>query len=111
MIDTLETAAACGLSLHPKVAGMPKLTAAPADPVERPFDDLIASWYPLTYALNSLSRGLGVADVYPFVVSAPAVEKLRYVHETVIARTPVTPPTTPAVEVATSLPVGVLSPR
>ena len=111
MIDTLETAAACGLFLHPKVAGMPKLTAAPADPVERLFDDLIASWYPLTYALNSLSRGLGVADVYPFVVFAPAVEKLRYVHETVMARTPGTPPTTPAVEVATSLPVGVLSPR
>ena len=111
MIDTLETAAACGLSLRPRDDAMPKLTAAPADPVERPFDDLIASWYPLTYALNSLSRGLGVADVYPFVVSAPAVEKLRYVHETVIARTPVTPPTTPAVEVATSLPVGVLSPR
>ena len=83
MVDTLETAAACGLSLRPEDAAMPKMKAAPGDPIGRPFDDLIASWYPLTYALNSLSRGLGVADVYPFVVSAPAVEKLRFIHETV----------------------------
>ncbi len=83
MVDTLETAAACGLSLRPKDAAMPTMKAAPGDPIARPFGDLIASWYPLTYALNSLSRGLGVADVYPFVVSAPAVEKLRFIHETV----------------------------
>ena len=83
MVDTLETAAACGLSLRPEDAAMPKMKAAPGDPIGRPFDDLIASWYPLTYALNSLSRGLGVADVYPFVVSAPAAEKLRFIHETV----------------------------
>ena len=83
MVDTLETAAACGLSLRPEDAAMPKMKAAPGNPIGRPFDDLIASWYPLTYALNSLSRGLGVADVYPFVVSAPAAEKLRFIHETV----------------------------
>ena len=94
MIDTLETAAACGLTLKPKDAAMPQLKAAPGDPQTRPFDELIAGWYPLTYALNSLSRGLGVADVYPFVLSAPAVEKLRFVHETVTG--PDVPPPTPA---------------
>ncbi len=108
MIDTLETAAAYGLSLRPDDAGMPELKSAPADPAERPFDDLIASWYPLTYALNSLSRGLGVADVYPFVVSAPAVEKLRYVHEIVSARTPVSLLTTQSV--TDNTPLAVVTP-
>ena len=96
MVDTLETAAACGLSLRPKDAAMPTMKAAPGDPIARPFGDLIASWYPLTYALNSLSRGLGVADVYPFVLSAPAVEKLRFIHETVAAQPATTLASKPA---------------
>ena len=44
----------------------------------------MASWFPLTYVLNNLNRGLGLPDGYPFVLSAPAqVEKLRFVHETI----------------------------
>ena len=30
-----------------------------------------------------LSRGLGQADAYPFMISGPVVEKLRFVHDTV----------------------------
>jgi hypothetical protein len=33
--------------------------------------------------MNSLNRGMGIPDAYPFVLSPPAVEKLRFVHETV----------------------------
>jgi hypothetical protein len=39
----------------------------------------------LTYVLNNLNRGLGLADSYPFVLSAPVVEKLRFIHETIYA--------------------------
>jgi hypothetical protein len=48
-----------------------------------PFDELIDGWFPLTYVLNNLNRGLGLADAYPFVLSTPAIEKLRYVHDVV----------------------------
>ena len=44
---------------------------------------LIDSWFSVTYVMNNLNRGLGLADAYPFVWSAPAIDKLRYVHETV----------------------------
>jgi hypothetical protein len=47
------------------------------------FDDLIAAWFPLTHVLNNLNRGLGQPDAYPFVLSAPAIDKLRWVHETI----------------------------
>ena len=47
------------------------------------FDRMIEHWFPLTYALNSLNRGLGQADAYPFVLSPTAIEKLRFVHETI----------------------------
>jgi hypothetical protein len=44
---------------------------------------MISAWFPLTYVLNNLNRGLGLPDGYPFVLSAPAIDKLRFVHETV----------------------------
>ena len=52
------------------------------------FDLLLASWLPLTYVLNNLNRGMGLPDPYPFVLSPPAVEKLRFVHETIAASRP-----------------------
>jgi hypothetical protein len=56
---------------------------APAGTRAGRFDRLVASWFPLTYLLNNLNRGLGIADAYPFVLSPPVVDKLRFVHETV----------------------------
>ena len=47
----------------------------------RRFDRLLESWFPLTYMLNNLNRGLGQPDAYPFVLSAPTIAKLRFVHE------------------------------
>ena len=35
--------------------------------------------------LNNLNRGLGVPDAYPFVLSQPAIEKLRFVHDVIAA--------------------------
>jgi len=35
---------------------------------------------PLTHALNELNRGMGLPDIYPFVLSEKTVEKLRFVH-------------------------------
>ncbi len=39
----------------------------------------------LTYVLNNLTRGLGLADAYPFVLSEPTVRKLRFVCESMTA--------------------------
>jgi hypothetical protein len=87
MIDILETAAAAGVQLLPPRNGGPALGQVP-DPVDdklEPFDELMANWVPLTVMLNNLNRGLGLADAYPFVISGPVVEKLRFVHGTVAA--------------------------
>ena len=82
--DAVETAAACGIALRPRRAGEPvlkQLPAAAASP-EAPFERLIESWFPLTYVLNNLNRGLGLPDGYPFVLPTPAIEKMRFVHDT-----------------------------
>ena len=93
MMDTLETAAACGVSLQPRRRDEPSLSKLPASIAtgDHPFDKLIDGWFPLTYVLNNLNRGLGLADAYPFVLSSPAIGKLRYVHDVVAQRSTVLP--------------------
>ena len=44
---------------------------------------MMDAWFPLTYMLNNLNRGLGQQDGYPFVLSQPVIEKLRFVHEAI----------------------------
>jgi hypothetical protein len=83
--DTLETADVSGLALRPRHRNEPKLAPvpAPSNPAARDFDEMIERWLSLTYLLNNLNRGLGLGDAYPFVLSAPALDKLRFVHETI----------------------------
>ena len=47
------------------------------------FDEVLETWFPLTYAINSLNRGMGLPDLNPFVLSPAAIQKLRFVHEVV----------------------------
>jgi hypothetical protein len=84
MTDTLETALSCGLSLQPK-PGEPAIRQGSGRGNALSIDEMIAGWFPLTYVLNNLNRGMGLPDAYPFVLSTPAIEKLRFVHE-VLAR-------------------------
>ena len=83
--DTLETAVECGLSLTPRRPGEPSLSPDIELDGERPtsFDQIIERWFPLTYVLNNLNRGMGLPDAYPFVLSTSAIHKLRFVHDVV----------------------------
>jgi hypothetical protein len=85
LIDTVETAAACGLALTPSRPNQPVLERLPAETSLRdlPFDRLIESWFPVIYVANNLNRALGLVDAYPFVLSPVALDKLRFVHDLV----------------------------
>src|ERR1044071_1672804 len=63
---------------HPAAQPMPTEPAKPADMAN--FDALMARWFPLTYALNTLNRDMGLTDLYPFALSDPVVGKLRFAH-------------------------------
>jgi hypothetical protein len=80
--DSLETASACGLGLRPTGRNArqirPRFSLEEAENAS--FDDMMSDWFAMTYVLNSLNRGLGLKDLYPFVLSSPAIEKLRFVH-------------------------------
>jgi hypothetical protein len=82
MLDTIETAGSFGISLKPKHPDAQAMTADPARTFgqQTTFDKILHDWIPLTYVLNTLNRGMGLADLYPFVLSEPIVAKLRFVH-------------------------------
>ena len=46
--------------------------------------DLVATWLPLTYALNAVNRSMGKQDLYPFVLTDPVIAKLGFVHSLVL---------------------------
>jgi hypothetical protein len=81
IVDTLETAGSFGISLRPRHTQAATMRAEPQKIRDfSDFDEILRNWLPLTHALNELNRGMGLADLYPFVLSQPAVEKLRFVH-------------------------------
>lgn len=82
MLDTLEMADSLRLSVNPRLDEDGTLqTDIGFDPYAAPdIASLLEHWVPLTHAVNSLNRCMGAPDLYPFVLSAPAAEKLGFVH-------------------------------
>ncbi len=84
MMDTLETAYAFGIRVDPA-----EMSDDPAnkvniksDPYEiAEFGQIVKKWLPLSFALNSLNRSMGYGDFYPFIISSPMIEKLKFIHE------------------------------
>ena len=77
------TATSFGLALKPRHPNAALMTVEPKSMtnLDSPFDQILGNWFPLTYVLNELNRGMGLPDLYPFVLSDAAIEKLRFVHE------------------------------
>lgn len=82
IIDTIETAAALGIRIDPPLDDGGTLSADFAVDRYRSADiqRIVDDWLPLTFALNSLNRGMGQPDLYPFILSPPVVGKLGSVH-------------------------------
>jgi hypothetical protein len=84
MVDTLETARGYGLVLRLEaIDGAPQSPLATRGIEFHDFEDMLRGWLPLTVALNSLNRSMGLLDPYPFVLSNEVLRKLRFVHDVV----------------------------
>ncbi|MBV9654730.1 MAG: putative zinc-binding peptidase [Acetobacteraceae bacterium] len=82
MIDTLETASVYGLRVQPKVDSDGALYASiDFDPYAGcDIEQVLEAWVPLTFAMNSLNRSMGLQDPYPFVIAPPVFKKLGFIH-------------------------------
>lgn len=83
MVDTMETAATFNLGINnlDRKNETPKKVNGKIVPGRRDFNKILSDWQPLTLALNAINRGMGISDLYPFVLSPIAVEKLRFIHD------------------------------
>lgn len=70
MRDVLETAEEFGLA--------PRAVSSSFD-----FDHGLLEWKRLSVAFNEINRSMGLQDLYPFAISDPVAEKLRFVHQMV----------------------------
>lgn len=71
--DTLDTAAAFGFA--------PANATFEHKPLGHSgFDSIIGMWLPLAWSLNMVNRSMGRADLYPFVLPAPVLQKMRFIH-------------------------------
>lgn len=81
IVDTLETANAFGMRVRPRMGRNADLTVAiNFDPHAAPIDRIIDAWLPLTFAMNSINRSMGLQDLYPFVLPPAVIVKLSFVH-------------------------------
>jgi hypothetical protein len=85
IVDTLETAKSHGLTVRAPATEKPGERVITERLVFVDFDALASGWNAVTLALNSLNRSMGMKDAYPFVLTAPVLEKLRFVHRLVHA--------------------------
>ena len=71
--STLDTSAAYGLA--PATGTYERKILGPSA-----FDTIIGMWLPLAWSLNMVNRSMGKPDLYPFVLPAPVLEKMRFIH-------------------------------
>ncbi len=83
VMDTMETAYSFGMSLDAQLKSPATVQMqADFDPYNQPdFEPILNACLPITFAVNSLNRGMGQPDLYPFVLPPAVVEKLRFVHQ------------------------------
>jgi hypothetical protein len=87
IVDSLETSKAFGVEVNIPVSADQNLQSGGAiDPYGTGhFEQFIKYWLPLTYAMNSMNRSMGLSDIYPFVLSADVINKLTFIHKLVHA--------------------------
>ncbi len=84
IMDMTETAYFFGISVDPLSSDTSMKTAITFDPYEiEKFELIFQNCIPLSFAVNSLNRSMGIPDVYPFVASPAVVQKMQFIHQLV----------------------------
>lgn len=94
IIDTLETATEFGINIQPRKAEFEHLAVkSDVNPYQDVhFDDILAQYLPLTFAVNSLNRCMGQPDLYPFIIVPTVRKKLNFIHQLIHKRKQVIKP-------------------
>lgn len=84
MRDTIDTALSFGMAADSTQLEFTPFTLdalyQPEHPEAQHFLDFLNQWTRLTTLLNEMSRSMGQADFYPFVLPREVVAKLHFIH-------------------------------
>jgi hypothetical protein len=87
IMDMVETAYFFRISVKPSGKNKSLKTRVSFDPYRiEDFDTIVQTCVPLSFAVNSINRAMGVPDLYPFVISPAIVEKLRFIHKLLLPK-------------------------
>ncbi|MFD2914193.1 zinc-binding metallopeptidase family protein [Psychroserpens luteus] len=87
IMDMVETAYFFGVTVKPIKKKKELKTKVTFDPYTiEDFDVIIKTCRPLSFAVNSINRAMGVPDVYPFVITEPVVVKLKFIHRLLLTK-------------------------
>ena len=82
IMDLAETAHFFGLRVNPPEMSDEMKTEVTIDPYSvEEFRTVVATCVPLSFAVNSMNRSMGIPDVYPFVITPVVIEKMSFIHE------------------------------
>ena len=86
MVDGLDTAASWGAHLDFALPAGPALKVRKLDlNADSIRDTIIEQWLPVSQFINAMDRSLGAHHSYPFIVVAPVIEKLDFIHRVIRA--------------------------
>jgi len=88
MVDTLDTALSFGFHARDLEVNIEPFAPEVLERHDPDFLYFLNTWMELTALLNEMSRSMGQPFFYPFVLSAPAVRKLHFVHRVVTGAAP-----------------------
>jgi hypothetical protein len=86
IMDMVETAYFFGLNVHSRGAVRDDADASFDPYTIDDFDVIVRTCVPLSFAVNSITRAMGVPDVYPFVIAPPVVEKMKFIHRLLLPK-------------------------
>lgn len=86
IMDTLETAHSFALSVDPKTKSKNMSSAMNLlDPYgESDFERIVDTCIPIFFAINSINRGMGIPDIYPFLTTKGVLKKMKFIHGSLI---------------------------
>lgn len=82
IMDMAETSFSFGLSANPNALEESSLRGKiDFDPYLNPdFEQIFNAWFPISFAINSLNRSMGIPDAYPFVINSAVIGKMKFIH-------------------------------
>ncbi len=87
IMDMVETAHFFNLHVSPQNLEKDMKIDVSFDPYTmQDFDKIIDACVPLTFAVNSINRSMGIPDVYPFKISPTVVYKMKFVHRLLLSK-------------------------